>query len=142
MYRMPEKEEMDRECRKLMAHFREDDDYWGDYDNFNKCIQALNPYERDKAIAVLKYLIEQYKLQIDEWAYLNGGRYLQDEGLYDAVSNRQITEDLRYIGEHIPAFALMREGKQEEAAYLMNWIEKQTCHCTQTAIYCEWNSKL
>lgn len=125
MYQTQDKVEMDRECRRLMAHFRADDDYWGDYDNYKKCIQALTPYERDKAVAILKYLIGQYGLQIDEWAYLYGGRYLQREKSYDTAESGQIMADLHYIGQHIPAFALMREGKPEEAAYLMEWFGRQ-----------------
>ena len=127
MYQTLSRGEMDRECRRMMKHFRSDDDYWGDYDNYNKCVQALTPFDRDKSIAILKYLMGQYKLQIDEWAYLHGGRYLQREDFYDTAESDQIVSDLLYIEKHIPAFALIREGKTEEAEYLMEWYESQLC---------------
>ena len=34
MYQTLSRGEMDRECRRMMKHFRSDDDYWGDYDNW------------------------------------------------------------------------------------------------------------
>ena len=118
--------------RKMLAHIWSENDCWGDYSNYQRCMNAVKNYDRKQAVSLIQDLLEKYKVQIDEWAYLCGGQYMQSAEFYKTCTSIQVICDLHYIGFHIPAYALLREGKTKEAEELMRWMEgvsyRNTCH--------------
>ena len=118
--------QMDVKCRGLLAYVWSKDHYYGDYSNYQKCMQLVKDYDRTKALVAIRQMLNCYRVQIDEWAYLCSGQYMLQDEAYQKAENIQIICDLHYIGTHIPAYALLREGKKEEAEALMGWIEE--CH--------------
>lgn len=118
--------------RQLLAHVWADNECWGDYTNWKRCMEQVKHYDRYEALLLLREMLIRYQVQIDEWAYLCGGQYMQPPGFYDDCTSMQIICDLHYIGFHIPAYALLREGRNEEAENLMHWMEdifcRRACH--------------
>lgn len=119
-------------CRNLVARIWSENDCWGDYRNYQNCMHLIKNYDRKQAISLLRELIRQYRVQMDEWAFLCGEQYIQPSKAYESDTSIQILCDLHYIGFHIPAYALLREGKNEEAERMMHWMEGMSygkaCH--------------
>lgn len=122
MYEVQGRAAEERKYREMLEHICRQDDFWGDWTSYTKCGIAIRTYEREQALVMLKQIILKYELEIDEWAYLRGERFMQEADSYDMAEDEKIIQDLSYLGEHIPAYALLREGRAEEAEELMNWI--------------------
>ncbi len=123
MYEAQNRAAEERKYREMLEHICRQDDFWGDWTSYTKCSVVIRGYERKQALVTLKQIILKYELEIDEWAYLRGERFMQEADSYDMAEDEKIIQDLSYLGEHIPAYALLREGRAEEAEMLMNWME-------------------
>ncbi len=122
MYEVQGRAAEEQKYERTLERICSQDDCWGDWTSYTKCGVAIGTYEREQALATLKQMILKYELEIDEWAYLRGERFMQEADSYDMAEDEKIIQDLSYLGEHIPAYALLREGRAEEAEMLMNWI--------------------
>lgn len=118
-------------CRGLLARIWADDCF-GDYSNYRKCVHTIKHFKREHALALLRTLIREYQIQMDEWAYLSGESFFTAGEYSETAGSIELICDLHYIGNRIPAYALLREGRTKEAERLMKWLKKNesryTCH--------------
>lgn len=120
----------EKTCREWLAYIWAEDDCWGDYTDYHRCMDLLRHFDREQAIHLLKHLVRKYRVQADEWAYLCGGTYLQSIQSYEAAESIRLMTDLHHIAMHIPAYALLREGKNKEAEAMAEWMENSQLHTT------------
>lgn len=108
-----------RRYEEMLSQIREEDDCFGDYSSYLECDNILKHYDRKKALVILKKLLHKYRLQMDELAFLCGGRYLRADENYELAEDGRIVSDLQNIGSSIPVYALLREGRTGEAEQLL-----------------------
>ena len=85
-----------------------------DHELYLKYSKIKQNYIRTEAIEFLFELIRKYGVLIDQLYFVFGDRYV--------ISDSKILDDISYIGERIPFYALMREGEKELASHVLDKI--------------------
>lgn len=82
---------------------------------------VLNNYSRQEAIIYTQELIKRYESQINKFGLLDGKHVVYNVD-YSVISDMQILDQIIYIGQRIPVYALIREGEKKLAEELLNRI--------------------
>lgn len=86
-----------------------------DYSNMKRCEDNLMCYDREKAWTCLQDMLREYATQIDTFGvWVDGVRLVKGTTL-ESLSDQTVQTQLRYIGQHIPVYVLLREGEKESA---------------------------
>ena len=93
-----------------------------DHELYLKYSKIKQNYIRTEAIEFLFELIRKYGVLIDQLYFVFGDRYVITIDNYDEISDSKILDDISYIGERIPFYALMREGEKELASHVLDKI--------------------
>ena len=106
---------------EMIKKFNQAKEFEQDYSCYNKCKMILNNYSRPEAIIYIQELIKRYESQINQFGLLDGRRVIYNVD-YSVISDMQILDQIIYIGQRIPVYALIREGEKKLAEELLNEI--------------------
>ncbi len=95
-----------------------------DYNNMKRCEDNLRRYNRISAWNCLQDMFREYASQIETFGFWVDGTQLIKGALLDELSDQVVQMQLRYIGQHIPAYVLLKEGEKEFAKRMCEWIDK------------------
>ena len=96
-----------------------------DYNNMKRCEDSLLRYSRESAWICLQDMIHEYASQITTFGFWVDGIRLIKGITLDSLSDQVLKTQLRYIGQHIPAYVLLKEGEKELAKRMSEWLD----HC-------------
>ena len=106
---------------EMIKKFNQAKEFEHDYFYYNKCKMILNNYSRQEAITYTQELIKRYESQINQFGLLEGRHVVHDID-YGVISDMQILDQIIYIGQRIPVYALIREGEKKLAEEALNRI--------------------
>lgn len=106
---------------EMIKRFNQAKEFEQDYFCYNKCKMVLNNYSRQEAIIYTQELIKRYESQINQFGLLDGKHVVYNVD-YSVISDMQILDQIIYIGQRIPVYALIREGEKKLAEELLNRI--------------------
>lgn len=95
-----------------------------DYRNYQRCKQVLQQYERNCAWECLQDMIREYKEQIEACSSLEEGTLVSNVSM-ESYSDNNIRGQIAYIGQRIPLYVMMREGKKEAVKRICEWLDHQ-----------------
>ena len=94
-----------------------------DYSNMKRCEENIQRYNRERAWTCLQDMIREYAEQINIFGRLFDGKYVIWGVIPETKSDDDIKNDLSYIGKHIPAYVLIKEGEKELAHRIGKWLD-------------------
>lgn len=94
-----------------------------DYANVSRCESNLRYYNREQALACLQDMIREYAAQIDTFGFMVDGMQVIRGVPLEQFTDTHIQAQLRYLIRHIPAYVLLREGQQELAKQICQWLD-------------------
>ncbi|MBP3589570.1 MAG: hypothetical protein J6J61_03250 [Muribaculaceae bacterium] len=97
-----------------------------DYSNMKRCEENLQHYNRERAWMCLQDMLREYAVQIDTFGFWVDGVRLIKGVTLESLSDQVVQTQLRYIGLHIPAYVLLKEGKKELAKRMCDWLDSRT----------------
>ena len=97
-----------------------------DYSNMKRCEENLQHYSRERAWACLQDMLREYAVQIDTFGFWVDGVRLIKGVTLESLSDQVVQTQLRYIGLHIPAYVLLKEGEKELAKRMCEWLDSRT----------------
>ena len=96
-----------------------------DYSNMKRCEENLLHYDRERAWTCLQKMLREYAVQIDTFGFwVDGVRLIKDITL-ESLSDQVVQTQLRYIGQHIPVYVLLKEGEKESAKRICEWLNSR-----------------
>ena len=97
-----------------------------DYSNMRRCEENLQHYNRERAWMCLQDMLREYAVQIDTFGFWVDGVRLIKGVTLESLSDQVVQTQLRYIGLHIPAYVLLKEGEKELAKRMCEWLDSRT----------------
>lgn len=97
-----------------------------DYRNMKCCEDNLQHYNRESAWTCLQDMLREYAVRIDAFGFLVDGVCLIKGVTLESLSDQAVQTQLRYVGLHIPAYVLLKEGKKELAKRMCDWLDNRT----------------
>ena len=110
------------QTKEVLERIRSAKEFADDYVAYIKCCDLVKNFERLGAITLIQSLIKRYNSQINQLGFLVDGAHVIYGVNYDVMSDWQIKDQLIYIGQRIPVYALLREGENKLANDLFNKI--------------------
>ena len=110
------------QTREVIERLKSAQEFAVDYAEYIKCCNLVNNFDRVGAIALIQSLIKRYQSQINQFGFFVDGIHVVYGVNYDNMSDLQIKDQLVYIGQRIPVYALIREGENKAANDLFNKI--------------------
>lgn len=97
-----------------------------DYSNMKRCKENLQHYDREKAWICLQDMFCEYAVQIDTFgSCVDGIRLIKGVSL-ESLSDQTLQTQLKYVGQHIPAYVFLKEGEKELAKSVCEWLDSCT----------------
>ena len=93
-----------------------------DYNNMLRCEKNIKMYVRNEAYKCLQNMLREYKAQIDFFGMFVDGICVCCNEASNYMSDDSIKNQLIYIGNHIPLYALVREGNEKLAKKICEWM--------------------
>ena len=106
---------------EIIKRFNQAKEFKEDCFSYSKCKTILSNYNRQEAIAFTQELIKRYEFQINQFGLLDG-RHVVHNVDYSVINDMQILDQIIYIGQRIPVYALIREGEKKLAEEFLNRI--------------------
>lgn len=113
-----------KEYEKTLERVKTVVEFAKDCCNINRCQGNVYHFNRGQALRCLQDMIREYESQINTLGLLVDGVYVRYGVPWEHLSDIDIQEQLQYIGRHIPAYVLLREGERELAKQICKWLNK------------------
>jgi len=110
------------QTKEVIERIKSAQEFADDYAAYIKCCNLVKEFERAGAVALIQSLITRYHSQIKQFGFFVDGVRVVRGVNYDYMSDWQIKDQLIYIGQRIPVYALIREGENKIANDLFNRI--------------------
>lgn len=111
------------EYEKALEQVKTAVEFVRDCNNITRCENTLRNFERGQAMACLQDMIREYGSQIDAFGvWVDGVRVVNGVPL-EQFTDLDIRIQLQYVSQHIPAYALLREGEKELAKRACQWLD-------------------
>ena len=94
-----------------------------DCSNISRCESNLQYYSRGEALACLQDMIWEYAAQIDAFGFLVDGMQVIQSVPLEQFTDDHIQAQLQYLIHRIPVYVLLREGQQELAKRICQWLD-------------------
>ncbi len=112
------------ECEKALARVKTAIEFAKDCCNINRCEGNVYHFNRGQALICLQDMIWEYESQITTLGLLVDGVYVRHGVPLEQLSDVDVQNQLQYIGRHIPAYILLREGKKALAKQICQWLDQ------------------
>ena len=110
------------EYEKALARVKAAIEFAKDCCNINRCERNVYHFNRGQALICLQDMIWEYESQITTLGLVVDGVYVRYGVPLEQLSDVDVQDQLQYIGRHIPAYVLLREGKKELAKQICQWL--------------------
>ena len=97
-----------------------------DYSNRKRCEENLQHYNRERAWICLQDMLCEYAVQIETFGLLLDGVRLLKGVTLESLGDQVLQIQLRYIYSHIPVYVLFKEGEEELARRVCEWLDNCT----------------
>lgn len=113
------------EYEKMMEQFKKATEFAKDYSNILRCERCVQYYCRENAWQCLQDMIHEYGNLINDFGLLIDGRCVVRGIQSDQFSDEELRLQIHYISQHIPVYALLREGSNELAKQIGQMIDQR-----------------